>query len=491
MADLPAIRAEDLPPINENFVEISAALGRFRAAMQALRDLLPFIGSQEASLDDTSQSQNEFFNHVIDDTPAERQPRVAAAMVDLLVDFVMPALHGEAAARLAHVRDLVHAGVTELEAGREPDPAVVAEILAFDPATITAPKQDHRDQRADVGKVVDQLVKMINAFGDVRPAMAFTFGFARHASRVSRTATLRSALVVTAVTNLEVLLSAIFSSFYREYPGALDDLDQADGSVDRLAYGEALSFANREEMLEAIIERRVEAVLRGGLSRWERWFLRNIRVGPRRLVGNWPAVAEVFHRRHLFVHTGGRVTRDYVKATNSSRIVGSSLDAPAPYVDAALDGLTVLGTMLAVHAQWRWFKAYRAVVTESAHQILYEEFMRPGIWGPVAPIYEGLLRFKLEPETIAVFSANRWLGLKRAGVLTDTHREELRQWKVGALPPIYGLVRLALLDELDELFLRLPFALATGHITHDALRTWPVFAEARADPRLNSLPGLP
>src|SRR5438067_10773266 len=179
MADLPAIRAEDLPQINEHFVEISAALGRFRAAMQALRDLLPFIGSQEASLDDASQSQNEFFNQVITGAPVERQPQVAAAMIDMLLNFVTPALDDAGAARVARVRELVHAGVTELEAGRQPDPAIVAEILAFDPASITARTEDRRALRPDVGKAVDRLVTMINAFGDVRPAMAFTAGLAR------------------------------------------------------------------------------------------------------------------------------------------------------------------------------------------------------------------------------------------------------------------------------------------------------------------------
>lgn len=92
------------------------------------------------------------------------------------------------------------------------------------------------------------------------------------------------------------------------------------------------------------------------------------------------------------------MTRDYVKATGSNRIVGASLSAPADYVEAAIDGLTILGTMLAVHAQWRWFKEYRTVVTETTQQTVYDEFMSAGIWGPVAPICDGVLRLGLQPK---------------------------------------------------------------------------------------------
>lgn len=88
---------------------------------------------------------------------------------------------------------------------------------------------------------------------------------------------------------------------------------------------------------------------------------------------------------------------------------------------------------------------------------------------------------------MAVFSANRWLGLKRTGSLTHAHRQDVVAWDVTALAPIYHLVRLALLDDLDELLLRLPFALAAGHITEEALKTWPVFAELRHDVRLAAL----
>ena len=51
---------------------------------------------------------------------------------------------------------------------------------------------------------------------------------------------------------------------------------------------------------------------------------------------------------------------EYLKAVNSDAAVGTYLDASAGYVDAAFDRLTVLGTLLVTHAQWKWFENFRS-----------------------------------------------------------------------------------------------------------------------------------
>jgi hypothetical protein len=265
----------------------------------------------------------------------------------------------------------------------------------------------------------------------------------------------------------------LFAAFYHEHPAALDTLESDDSTSERLTSTDVLAHATIEELRDWLVDRRVDALLRRGLLRWDHWFLRTIGAAPHSLVADWQETAEVFHRRNLFVHTGGRVSREYVSLVQSELAVGATVGASATYVERSLDRLTVLGTLLVVNAQWKWFADYRPVLIGSLQQNIYDELMAASLWGPVGPICEGALRLPLDDEWVPLFRVNRWLGHKRAGTMTDALRAELVAWDT--------------LDDLDALFERLPHALGAKHINLDSLMTWPVFAETRADPRINSL----
>jgi hypothetical protein len=484
MSDMPSIRREDIPPANENFLEIVAAFAHFRASLHALRDLLVFIGPHEAVLDNVEKLQSELFTSTMEGVPAARQPRAALAIMDLLFSFVTPGMSADGATFIERLRTRMAQAVVDLEAGRTPDPTLVEELeAASDPATLKSFVSDQTQPPPDMQEAANQLINMVQAFGDARPVLRFNATFARQMARVSRGATLRRALIVNAVTAFEVLLSALVSAFYHEHPDALDALEREEPVGERFTTADALTYATIDELRDALIERRVDAILRGGLARWERWFRSTISVTPRQLASEWDVTREVFQRRNLFVHTGGRVSPEYLKNVASDAAIGTNLDASAGYVHRALDRLTILGSLLVTHAQWRWFEDFRPAFLGLLQQIIYDEWIGAEQWRPVALICEGVLGLGLDPGSAAVFRANRWLGYKRGGTLTDAHQQELRAWETDELLPVYALVRLALLDDLDALIDRLPGALDAREIDLDSLRTWAVFAELRADPR--------
>jgi hypothetical protein len=85
-----------------------------------------------------------------------------------------------------------------------------------------------------------------------------------------------------------------------------------------------------------------------------------------------------------------------------------------------------------------------------------------------------------------VFQVNVWLSRKRMYGL-DQVRSEIETWDVSASDPLLIVAKSCLLDELDPVFDLLPGLVERGPLSGNDVLSWPLFKEARDDPRFSSL----
>src|SRR5205823_3234934 len=108
-------------------------------------------------------------------------------------------------------------------------------------------------------------------------------------------------MLITAVASFETLLSRILSRQFELFPRLLARSEQQFSLEDLQA------FATIDDARDAAVERRVDAIMRDSFDDWDRWFEKNAGVTLSSLCCDAAEIRELFQRRHLVVHSDGRV----------------------------------------------------------------------------------------------------------------------------------------------------------------------------------------
>jgi hypothetical protein len=285
---------------------------------------------------------------------------------------------------------------------------------------------------------------------------------------------LYGALLTTAVSTFEVFIAGIFTEHYRAHPEAID------ASERKFSLADLRSFPTIAEAEAAAIADRVDQHMRAGLEEWSKWFSKALGCKVEDLSDKWPAIEEIFQRRHLIVHSGGRVTAQYLAKTPGSRAkLDRYLTVGQPYLTGAIDRLSLLGHMLAFEVQIKWqpkdstliasrmlSRCYRALIDK--HWSLAERIGRRALGVKPTALRREMLR------------CNAWLAAKRQRRL-DEIRPEIEAWDTSAMDITFELAKHCLLDDLDRAFALVPAFLSSDN--GQALAEWPIFEELRVDPR--------
>ena len=94
---------------------------------------------------------------------------------------------------------------------------------------------------------------------------------------------------------------------------------QAMGTDEKeFSLNDLTSLDSLEEARAIAIERRVDSATRGTIDDWAEWLEKRVKIPARELSLDREQTREVFLRRHLHVHTGGRVDQRYLSNVNSS-----------------------------------------------------------------------------------------------------------------------------------------------------------------------------
>lgn len=416
-------------------------LGRFHDTLDGLRDLHADVMPHVADLDEKRLSPEALT--VLRQLPAEKRERLRKAMRRIL--------DRQTAAESEPVGPGGNNGASAHEAEVEQG-------------------LDEDDER--------ELVEIFEGHDNAR--LEFSVRLGRALRSPARTELLRSSLLTMAVAAFEVLCGRIVAAKFGRHPKSL-------GSEPEFSLAQLEAFSDISEARELLIENRVDSFARRDFDSWADWFKKDANLGLDfdSLCIDRAALSEIFQRRHVIVHNSGQASRRYLQylELDNPPKVGQSLPVSEEYLDAAIDQLDALGTLLAIGA---WAKLYSegselayAFMSERSQQLMYI-----GRWNPVKCICG--IGIKLDGKTAKqrceVFKVNHWLAIKRLDGL-DRIKGEINEWDTSALDPVFPFVKSVLLDELDEAFDQLPSLFKGDSLNQASLEQWPILEEMRADPR--------
>jgi hypothetical protein len=86
-----------------------------------------------------------------------------------------------------------------------------------------------------------------------------------------------------------------------------------NGSEKTLSFSELVEFGSVEAARDHLIEKEVESVLRKSHTEQFEWLENKFKITLREDLSIWPDFVEITERRNLYVHTGGRVSSQYVQ----------------------------------------------------------------------------------------------------------------------------------------------------------------------------------
>ncbi len=337
------------------------------------------------------------------------------------------------------------------------------------------------DAPEDFSKELDAILSELGDEGIVVPALLATVF--KQSGAPSRDAILRGALLPAAVGAFEVLIGALATEYYKARPGAL-------GDEPRFSLSDLEGLDSLDDSREEAISQRVDSLIHGDLDDWTRWFDKNPGLKAQNLALDYDALFEVFQRRHVLLHNGGRVSRIYRRRLTGRHAnppdLGERLIVDDAYFVSALDELVTAGGLLAVGT---WSKVYPTEEPAALHSLyLYcYDLMLAGQWRPVRRYCE--VASKLPNQATAsllIFQVNGWLAAKRLGELQKV-RAHIEDWDTSALEGRFKFAKAALLDDFDEAFSFARQLLTQGDLEIEDLLEWPLAEELRAESRFAAL----
>jgi hypothetical protein len=325
-------------------------------------------------------------------------------------------------------------------------------------------RADEDSPRRITAKKREQLEAFIKAFErDSRK---------RTGPRLAKRQLLNRSLLTSLVASLEVLIGNVVAAFYYANPSALGASEKEFSLADLRRMGSI------DDAVDEAIASRSDAFLRQSTDDWRRWFARTIKTDFAEMAGDWAAVNEVIERRHLIVHNGSLVSKQYLSKVPLSQPpeIGTELRVDDEYFRTALDHVLVFGALLATIT---WHHVHAASAQRPAEEIqhLTETLMEGGRWDAVLTLaLVGRDRLATTDVQRHTFQFNWWLARLETG---DDPHSEVESFDDSALMPVFRFVRLALLDE-KELATRLVDHLVESKaIRLRDLREWPILRRLR------------
>jgi hypothetical protein len=250
-----------------------------------------------------------------------------------------------------------------------------------------------------------------------------------------REALLLGALLPVAIGTLEVLVAALARGYYLARPATL-------GDDPKFSLKDMEAFESLDDVRDEAIARRVESLVHGDLTDWVVWFSKHPGVQIESLALAYPTIFEVFQRRHIFIHNGGRVTRLYIKRMQGIGGSTPELNTPLPvdpaYLKRALDEIETVGDLLAAGVWSKCWPEQEPYAASELNDRTYD-LMLDGRWEVVEKLCSIGRHFGAE-ATKMIFTANYFLAVKRGGRIAEVE-QTIRDWDTSALALRFDFIR--------------------------------------------------
>jgi hypothetical protein len=262
-----------------------------------------------------------------------------------------------------------------------------------------------------------------------------------------------------------------------------------NGSERALSFADLLAFGTVEAARDHIIEKEVEAVLRKSHTEQFDWLENKFNIKLHENLPVWPTFVEVTERRNLCVHTGAKVSAQYLQNCKSHQVdvtnvaVGAVLPVSRAYFRAAYTAIFEIGVKLA-HVLWRKLNpADRPHADANLNSITFDLLVDEKY-----ELAKTLLDFATEtlknhasanhrlPLVVNRIQAYKWSGDE------NTARKLLDKEDFSALDNRFKLAKLVLLDDVWGSLNLMRKMGRDGGVSLGAYRDWPLFRKLRALP---------
>jgi hypothetical protein len=281
-----------------------------------------------------------------------------------------------------------------------------------------------------------------------------------------------NSLLTQAISAFEVLVSGIVTRFYVAHPDALGT------DTKEFSLAELRTFEDIDDAADALIATRVAALMFGGLDDWSAWFKKNSEENLGALAMNWSDVVEAFQRRHVVIHNGGLVSRQYLsRVPEATLALGQRMPIDPAYLQNAFDQLDMLGTVLGVRAWGAWHPDERDQAAAAILQRSYES-MLISRWSEAECLCSAAANFKCPAMLKEALKVNGWNSRSELYGLEHVHAE-VEAWDVSASADRFKLAKLVLLGELEEASSMADTLLERKELERGELAEWPVLRRLR------------
>lgn len=161
-----------------------------------------------------------------------------------------------------------------------------------------------------------------------RAVSRILFNAAHQVRMPSKKLLVRRSMLLLAVSDFELLIGQVAACIMDLVPGKAN---AGDASI-TLAELELLGDVRAAK--KVVIDRKVDDLLRQKMENWVSWF-DGIGVKWKNMTDDWCQFAEIFARRNVVIHAGGKVTAQYTDALQSAGC--RKPDLPALGTDLELD----------------------------------------------------------------------------------------------------------------------------------------------------------
>jgi hypothetical protein len=312
------------------------------------------------------------------------------------------------------------------------------------------------------------------------------------AARTERTAIATQILprtfIVSLVSEYDAYLGDLVRVLYNKQPALIDSSEK------QFAFSEIAAFPTIEDLRSSVIDKEVDTLLRESHADQIEWLERQLGLILTRDLKIWPDFIEITERRNLFVHTGGKVTAQYITNCNRHAVllseevkIGEFLTVEPEYFVHACDVILEVGVKLA-HVLWRKIAAGERAEADTMLNVTCYNLIHVNEF----PLAIELLTFATETirkhsseEIYLYMRLNKAQAHKWSAQITECNSilDEI-DWT--AKSPKFRMVRLALRDEFDDAASLMQTIGPNGEVSLADYYDWPVFREFRRSDQFKS-----
>jgi hypothetical protein len=290
--------------------------------------------------------------------------------------------------------------------------------------------------------------------------------------------------VVSLVSQYDAFLSSLVRTLFTSKP------DLVNSTKRTIEFSELLTFGSIEDATNAVVDSEIEGLLRESHHQQFVWLENKFEIRTLRELSVWPEFVELTQRRNLFVHSDGKVSKQYLKVCQEHGVklsadlkFGDQLEVDVSYTRRCSAVLFEIAVKL---TQVLWRKILPGEIEaadESLNDIGYHLIVRKRY-----KLATALLDFGF--ETVKRHSNPEWklrLLINRANAhrLIGNNRKclellETEDWRAYDIP--FRLAAHVLRGEKKDVMTCMKSIGTTGPVSKNSYRVWPLFLGLREDP---------